>query len=66
MQVLKLLVKENILPRKYREHPLREDYKGCWECHITPEVVLIYEINKNAEEIVLIRFGSEKKVFKKS
>lgn len=32
------------LPEKYRDHILLGNYKGCRECHITPDWLLIYEL----------------------
>jgi mRNA interferase YafQ len=34
--VVSILAKGEPLPEKYLDHPLKGDYKGCRECHITP------------------------------
>lgn len=44
--VIKLLAEGNKLPQKYKDHNLGGDYKGCRECHITPDWLLVYEINE--------------------
>lgn len=44
-RVIEMLAKAK-LPPKYKNHPLQENYKSCRECHITPDRLLIYEINK--------------------
>lgn len=46
--VLELLVVGKPLPVKNRDHPLTDSYKGFRDCHIKPDVVLIYSRpNKN-------------------
>lgn len=43
--VIKLLAENQQLPPKYRDHELIGDYTGCRECHITPDWLLVYEID---------------------
>ena len=51
------------LPEKNKDHALVGDYAGCRECHITPDWLLIYEID-NAELILyLTRTGSHSDLF---
>lgn len=50
--VLKILAAGEPLPVKYKDHNLTGNYKGCQECHITPDWLLIYEISAN-EELIL-------------
>lgn len=38
--VLKLLATGKSLPSKYNDHNLNGAYKGCRECHITPDWLL--------------------------
>ena len=33
------------LAEKYKDHSLVGNYKGCRECHITPDWLLIYQIS---------------------
>ncbi len=35
------------LPAKNRNHKLRGNYEGFWECHIEPDWLLIYKKNRN-------------------
>lgn len=37
--------------RKNRDHQLSGDYAGCRECHITPDWLLIYEVD--GDELIL-------------
>ncbi len=43
-KVIKILAEGKPLPPKYKDHALTGNYKGCRECHITPDWLLIYEI----------------------
>lgn len=40
--VLTLLVQDNPLPAIYRPHQLTGDYKGCMECHVESDSLLIW------------------------
>lgn len=59
--VLKLLVKEEKLPEKYLDHPLSGNYIGCRECHLKPDVLLIYWTDD--ESVYLSRIGSHSELF---
>ena len=39
--VMKLLVKEVPLPAKNRNHKLKGEYAGYWECHVEPDSLLV-------------------------
>lgn len=55
--VIDMLSKGEILPEKYKNHPLRGELKGYYDCHVLPDLVLIYKIEK--ERLVLILFDME-------
>jgi mRNA interferase YafQ len=59
--VMNLLASEIPLPAKYKNHKLKGSYSGCWECHITPDWVLIYKANDNILE--LLRTGTHSDLF---
>ena len=62
--VLKILAAGEPLPVKYKDHNLTGNYKGCRECHITPDWLLIYEISANEELILyLTRTGTHSDLF---
>ena len=42
-EIIKLLAEGKELPVKHRDHSLSGNYKGCRECHVTPDWLLIYE-----------------------
>jgi mRNA interferase YafQ len=44
------------LDPKYEDHPLRGKLDGKRDCHISPELVLIYAVDKN--DLTLYRTGT--------
>ena len=60
--VMKILVKEEPLPAKNRDHPLQGDYKGYRECHIEPDWLLIYKVEDDG--IYFVRTGTHSDLFK--
>lgn len=62
-EVVTLLVEQRPLPSKYKDHNLYGDFIGCRECHITPDWLLIYEINNDDLILFLTRTGSHSDVF---
>jgi mRNA interferase YafQ len=59
--VLELLVSGKPLPEKNRDHDLGGNWIGYRDCHIEPDWLLIYRIEK--EELILVRLGSHNEVF---
>ena len=45
--VINELLKENTLAPKYKDHALIGNYTGFRECHISPDWLLIYSIDKS-------------------
>lgn len=61
--VIDLLCKEEPLPEKYRDHALKGDWEGYRECHIEPNWLLVYKIEKDRLVLVLTRTGSHNDIF---
>lgn len=59
--VMKLLALEKPLPAKNRNHKLKGEYVGYWECHIEPDWLLVYK--KTETEIIFARTGSHSDLF---
>jgi len=51
------------LPKKYLAHKLRGEYNDCWECHVKPDLLLIWIEITTDNEITLIRTGSHSDLF---
>ena len=61
--VIEILANEQTLPAKYKDHSLSGDYKDCRECHITPDWLLIYQINNDELILYLTRTGLHSDLF---
>lgn len=55
--VFKLLMADKKLPQKYFDHPLSGDWKDHRDCHIKPDVVLMYR-KPDEVSLQLVRLGS--------
>lgn len=62
-EVLCVLVQEKFLPQKYLDHPLEGNYTGHRECHINPDWLLIYKIEKEILTLSLTRTGTHSDLF---
>ena len=62
-RVLKLLAAGEPLPEKNRDHPLTGDFRGCRECHIAPDWLLIYEVEEETLILYLTRTGPHSDLF---
>ncbi len=61
--VVKRLANDKILEEKYRDHKLTGDWIGFRECHIKPDLLLIYRKNDNRLILTAVRFGSHSDLF---
>ncbi len=61
--IIKMLVAGEPLPKENRDHQLLGDYAGCRECHITPDWLLIYEIDGDELFLYLTRTGTHGDLF---
>ena len=61
--VVDILASGQELPVKYKDHALIGNYKGCRECHITQDWLLIYEIDGDELILYLTRTGTHSDLF---
>jgi mRNA interferase YafQ len=57
------LLTEGKLPAKYRPHSLSGDFKGCMECHIKPDWLLVWQQNDVELVLICIATGSHSYLF---
>lgn len=62
--VIKLACGEILAPH-YKDHKLTGDYKDFRECHVKPNLLLIYRIYDKILELYLAQIGSHSELFKK-
>lgn len=51
------------LEEKYKDHALSGNYKGCRECHIAPDWLLVYEVYDDVLVLLMYRTGSHSELF---
>jgi mRNA interferase YafQ len=61
--VVTLLAIDQQLPEQYRDHALIGDWKGYRECHIKPDLLLVYA-KPDDSSLRLVRLGSHSNLFK--
>ncbi|MDO4633451.1 MAG: type II toxin-antitoxin system YafQ family toxin [Eubacteriales bacterium] len=61
--IIKMLAAGEPLPVKNRDHVLSGNYAGCRECHITPDWLLVYEIDGDELILYLTRTGTHSDLF---
>jgi len=60
--VVALLLSDRVLPGNNRDHALSGDWMGYRECHIKPDLLLIYR-KPDADTLRLARLGSHSELF---
>lgn len=65
-QVMRVLQKEGVkgILLKMKTHQLKGNYKDHWECHIKPDLLIIWFQIESPKTIKLIRIGSYSDLFK--
>lgn len=61
--VVNTLAREEKLDEKYRDHGLTGDFNGFRECHIEPDWLLVYRVERDALELFLFRTGTHSDIF---
>jgi len=56
-QIVEALANDNPLPARYRDHALIGDWKDYRDCHVKPDLVLIYRFI-GTNRLILARLGS--------
>ena len=64
-KVIDLLCEQKPLPPALRDHPLKGNFAGFRDCHVEPDLLLIYRIVENRLELVCLRLGTHADLFGK-
>lgn len=62
-EIIDTLLNEQPLAEKYCDHELFGNYSGFRECHIQPDWLLVYRIEKNTAILVASRTGTHSDLF---
>ena len=63
-EVLVMLENDIPIPSEYFPHPLHGEYKGCVECHLQGDFLLIW-FDPKTNVIELVRLGTHSELFDK-
>jgi mRNA interferase YafQ len=56
-EVIDMLAADTPLPPRYQDHPLAGDWSDHRDCHVRPDLILIYR-KPDADTLQLVRLGS--------
>ena len=59
--IVDLLQDGQPLPPRCRQHALRGNWTGHWDCHVEPDWLLLYRLTE--KELVLVRTGCHAELF---
>jgi mRNA interferase YafQ len=57
------LANTGTVPAKHRPHILSGNMRGCWECHVKPDWLLIWIKDESQKTITLIGTGTHSDLF---
>jgi len=49
--------------KKHKPHKLSGEYKGYWECHVKPDLLLLWDENEQINLLELVRTGTHSDLF---
>lgn len=61
-EIIDLLAHEQPVPAKYKPHLLLGQYRGCMECHVQGDFLLIW-VDRVNNIIELVRLGTHSELF---
>lgn len=64
LAAVKLLEQTGTLPSKYKPHRLIGDREEQWECHLSPDWLLVWEKNESEMILLFLQTGTHSDLFK--
>ena len=62
-KIIDVLCAEVVLAKKYCDHALVGDWVGYRECHVLPDLLLIYKVEDEVKLLRLARVGNHAALF---
>ncbi len=59
-----MLASNQTLSEKYKDHKLTGNFNELRECHVKPDLLLIYKIDNDILELALVHVGNHNTLFK--
>jgi mRNA interferase YafQ len=63
-EIVGRLAEDKVLPEKHRDHNLGGNWKDHRECHLKPDLLLVYK-KPDSATLRLVRMGSHSELFRK-
>ena len=63
IEIMRMIICEEPLPPQCRNHLLHGKWEKTFECHVEPDWLLIYEIDKSIGEVIFHRTGTHADLF---
>lgn len=63
-KAITILSDGKVLPEDFRDHKLTGNLKSYRECHLAPDVLLIYKIEDDLLVLTLVNVGNHSQLFK--
>lgn len=60
---IELLRTRGSLPAKYKSHKLTGKYSGCWECHLQPDWLLVWQQDEQELTLLFTNTGTHSDLF---
>jgi mRNA interferase YafQ len=64
-EVMSALLNDEILNEKHKNHSLKGEWNGTYECHLKNDWLLLYQLETKTNEMIFMRLGSHAQIFKK-
>ena len=62
VEILLLLINQKPVPSRFKLHRLKGNYSGYLECHVMPDLLMIFRIE--TKRVYLYRLGSYSNLFR--
>ena len=62
-KILVILIHDEPVTAKYKDHPLTGNLKDFRDCHLKPDLLLLYS-KPNKQTLILVRLGSHSELFR--
>lgn len=63
-EVVLILASGGILSEKYKDHKLTGNLKNFRECHLAPDILLLYKIDDGFLLLTLVSIGNHAQIFR--
>lgn len=64
-EIISALLNDEALHDIHKNHPLKGEWDGAYECHIKNDWLLVYQLNTDTNAMTFVRLGTHAQIFKK-